>query len=58
MPDAGSILVVDVVPSIREMLAGPDKIDEAINTTLNIPNREAFLQMSGEWIANHYGIGR
>lgn len=43
---------------VRAMLEGPDKLDEAIETTLNIPNREAFLQMSGAWIATNYGGGR
>ncbi|WP_435017067.1 c-type cytochrome domain-containing protein [Tundrisphaera sp. TA3] len=43
---------------LREMLEGQDKLDEAISNVLGIANREAFLQMSGEWIGGRYAGSR
>ena len=43
---------------VRNMLQGQDKLDESITNTLGVPNREAFLQMSGFWIGNHYAGGQ
>jgi hypothetical protein len=40
---------------IRDMLGGRNKVDEAIKGTLGINDREAFFQMSGQWIGTNYG---
>jgi hypothetical protein len=42
---------------VRAMLEGGAKLDEAIGNTLG-SNREQFLALSGQYIAQHYGAAR
>ena len=43
---------------VREMLGGGQKLDETIANALGVESREAFLTMSGNWVAEHYAGGQ